>query len=149
MPQYIFRAWQRIIKITMSFLDNLENNLKALESREEKDPEKIRRDQERREAERTAALQRAPHAEALKTSAFTSDLLTECRTLGHRLRVLVRFTWIDENLRLEAGTKRLELQPTASGIEAVYILDGVETKREMLDLEHGNPQEIAKNWLTA
>ena len=50
----------------MSFLDNLENNLKALESQEEKDPEKVKRDQERREAERNAALERAPHLEALK-----------------------------------------------------------------------------------
>ena len=40
----------------MSFLDNLENNLKALESREEKDPEKVKRDQERREADRNAAV---------------------------------------------------------------------------------------------
>ena len=56
--------------VTMSFLDNLENNLKALESREEKDPEKIKRDRERREAERMAALSRAPHADALKNSTF-------------------------------------------------------------------------------
>ena len=54
----------------MSFLDNLENNLKALESREEKDPEKVRRDQERREAERNAALLRAPHVEALKNASM-------------------------------------------------------------------------------
>ena len=66
----------------MSFLDNLENNLKALESREEKDPETVKRDQERREAERTAALLRAPHVEALKNSAFTSELLAQCRTIG-------------------------------------------------------------------
>jgi len=50
----------------MSYLDNLENNLKALENQEERDPQKVRREQERREAERTAALLRAPHAEALK-----------------------------------------------------------------------------------
>src|SRR5437660_7966390 len=89
---------------TMSYLDNLENNLKALENREEKDPEKVRRDQQRREADRNAALLRAPHADALKNSAFTSTLLTECRTIGHGLRVLVRFTWIGETLRLDANT---------------------------------------------
>ena len=60
----------------MSFLDNLENDLKALENREERDPEKIKREQAQREADRAAALLRAPHAEALKTSPFTSDLLT-------------------------------------------------------------------------
>jgi hypothetical protein len=54
----------------MSFLDNLENNLKALENQEERDPQKVKREQERREAERIAALLRAPHLEALKTSPF-------------------------------------------------------------------------------
>ena len=52
----------------MGFLDNLENNLKALESREERDPEKVRREQERREADRTSALLREPicHTEILR-----------------------------------------------------------------------------------
>ena len=36
----------------MSYLDNLENNLKALEKQDERDPEKVKREQERREAER-------------------------------------------------------------------------------------------------
>jgi len=67
----------------MSYLDNLENNLKALENLEEKDPEKLKRDQQKREAERNAALARAPHAEALKQSPFTMELLTQCRTIGH------------------------------------------------------------------
>ena len=100
----------------MSFLDNLENNLKALESREEKDPEKVKREQERREADRTAALLRAPYAEALKTSPFTLELLTQCRTIGHGQRVLVQFTWLGERLRLDAKSKRMELEPTAEGI---------------------------------
>ena len=90
----------------MSFLDNLENNLKALENQEEKNPEKVKRDRERREAERASALLRAPHAEALKNSAFTSQLLTQCRTIGREQRVLVQFTWIGENLRLDAAAKR-------------------------------------------
>ena len=42
----------------MGFLDNLENDLKALENREEKDPEKVRREQQRRETDRSAALLR-------------------------------------------------------------------------------------------
>src|ERR1035438_8015207 len=96
----------------MSFLDNLENNLKALENREEKDPEKVKRDRERREAERNAALLRAPHVEALRNSAFTSELLAQCRTIGHGQRVLVQFTWIGESLRLDARSKRMELNPT-------------------------------------
>ena len=40
----------------MSFLDNLENNLKALENQEEKNPEKVKRDQDgvNRKAQRMA-----------------------------------------------------------------------------------------------
>jgi len=131
----------------MSFLDNLENDLKALERQEERDPEKVRRDHERREADRTAALQRAPHVEALKTSAFTSELLTQCRAIGHGLRVLVRFTWLGENLRLDAQTKRMELMPTAEGIVAVFSVDGVETGREQVDPQVDDAAELVQRWL--
>jgi len=131
----------------MSFLDNLENNLKALESLEQKDPEKIKRDQERREADRRAALLRAPHVEALKNSAFTSELLTQCRTIGHGQRVLVQFTWIGESLRLDARAKRLELTPTADGIEAVFSLDGAEIGRSMVDPQTSDAAELARRWL--
>src|SRR5271155_1165770 len=108
----------------MSFLDNLENNLKALENQEERDPEKVKREQDRRETDRTAALLRAPHAEALKKSPFTQELLTQCRAIGHGQRVLVQFTWLGETLRLDAKAKRLELVPTTQGITAVFSLDG-------------------------
>lgn len=131
----------------MSFLDNLENNLKALESREEKDPEQQQREKEAREAARREALQRAPHAEALKTGAFTGNLLTACRMVGHRARVLVQFTWIGETLRLDAGPRRLELRPTAAGVEAVYLEDGRQTASGMVDLG-GNAEEFARRWLT-
>jgi hypothetical protein len=132
----------------MSFLDDLENNLKALESQEEKDPEKVKRDRERREADRNAALLRAPHVEALKTSAFTSELLTQCRTIGHGQRVLVQFTWIGESLRLDAKTKRLELTPTAEGIVAVFSVDGVETGRTIVYPQTGDAAALARRWLT-
>ena len=131
----------------MSFLDNLENNLKALESLEEKDPEKVARDRERREADRNQALLRAPHAEALKNSAFTSALLTECRTIGHGLRVLVKFTWIGENLRLDAKTKRMELVPTSEGITAVLSDGGVETGRTAVDPQIDDAAALARGWL--
>jgi hypothetical protein len=131
----------------MSFLDNLENNLKALENREEKDPEKVKREQEQREADRSAALLRAPHAEALKKSPFTSDLLTQCRVIGHGIRVLVQFTWIGEMLRLDAKAKRLELVPTADGIEAQYSVDGVRTGNERIELT-GVAEDLARRWLT-
>jgi hypothetical protein len=131
----------------MSFLDNLENNLKALENREEKDPEKVQRDRERRESDKNAALLRAPYVEALKNSAFTSELLTQCRTIGHGQRVLVRFTWIGESLRLDAKDKRLELTPTAEGITAVFSLNGVETGRTTADTQAGDPAVLARLWL--
>jgi hypothetical protein len=132
----------------MSFLDNLENNLKALENQEEKNPEKVKREQERREAERNSALLRAPHALALKSSEFTSQLLTMCRTIGREQRVLVRFTWIGENLRLDAATKRMELTPTPEGIVAVFSLNGAEMNREMVDPQTGDPAALARRWLS-
>jgi hypothetical protein len=131
----------------MSFLDSLENNLKALESREEKDPEKLRREQEQREADRAAALLRAPHAEALQKSPYTSELLTQCRVIGHGQRVLVQFTWLGEVLRLDAKAKRLELRPTATGIEAHFFLDGEAKGTELVDLA-GSAEAFARRWLT-
>ena len=56
---------------TMSFLDSLENNLKALESIEERDPEQVKRNNERREAERAASLSRASDRAMSATSAST------------------------------------------------------------------------------
>ena len=132
----------------MSFLDNLENNLNALERQEEKDPEAVKRDQQRREAERNAALMRAPHVDALKSSPFTSELLTQCRTIGRAQRVLVQFTWIGENLRLDAKSKRMELIPTAEGIIAVFFVDGAETWRGRVRPENDDPADLAKRWLT-
>jgi hypothetical protein len=131
----------------MSFLDNLENNLKALESREEKDPEKVKREHERRDADRAAALLRAPHVEALKTSPFTVELLTQCRAIGHGQRVLVQFTWLGERLRLDAKSKRMELEPTAEGITAVFSLNGEVTGRALVDPKVDDAAALAKRWL--
>jgi hypothetical protein len=132
----------------MSYLDNLENNLKALENQEQRDPEKVKREQERREAERTAALQRAPHAEALKNSPFTSELLTQCRAIGHGQRVLVQFTWLGETLRLDAKEKRLQLAPTAEGISAVFSVGGDVTERTTVDPAKDDAAALAKRWLS-
>ena len=132
----------------MSYLDNLENNLKALENQEQRDPEKVKRERERRDADRNAALLRAPHVEALKTSPFTSDLLTHCRTLGRGQRVLVQFTWLDEVLRLDAKPKRMELTPTADGIIAVFSDNGTETARETVNPASDDPAALAQRWLT-
>jgi hypothetical protein len=131
----------------MSFLDNLEDNLKALENRDEKNPEKLKQDRQRIEAERSAAQQRAPYAEALKNSAFTSELLTQCRAIGHGLRVLVRFTWVGETLRLDAKEKRMDLIPTPEGVIAVISARGTELRREKVDFESADPAALACAWL--
>ncbi len=133
----------------MSFLDNLENNLKALESREEKDPAAIREEQARREAERQASLAAAPFAEALRNGPFTEKLLTACRTIGHQQRTMVRFTWLNSTLRLDAKENRLELQPTPEGIEAVFSKDQLEISRRLLSLEGEDPEALARQWLSA
>ena len=133
----------------MGFLDNLENDLKALENREERDPEKLKREQERRDADRTAALLRAPHADALKNSPFTMELLTECRAIGHGQRVLVQFTWLGETLRLDAKAKRLELTPTAEGIMAVFSVNGDETGRAAVDPRVDDAAALARRWLAS
>jgi len=117
----------------MSFLDSLENNLKALESREEQDPEKIKRDRESRDAEISASLALAPLAEALKSGAFTESLM-------------VRFTWIGSDLRLEAKEKRLELRPGLKGVTAHYFVYGEETRQEPVDL-NGDAEGLARRWL--
>ncbi len=132
----------------MSYLDNLENNLKALENQEQRDPEKVKREQERREAERTAALLRAPHADALKNSPFTSELLTQCRAIGHGQRVLVQFTWLGETLRLDAKEKRLQLAPTAEGITAVFSVNGEVIERATVNPQADDAAALAKSWLT-
>lgn len=132
----------------MGFLDNLENDLKALENREEKDPEKVKRARERRDAERAAALLRAPHVQALKNSPFTSELLTQCRAIGRGQRILVQFTWLGETLRLEAKEKRVELAPTAEGITAVFSLNGKETGRATVDPQVDDAAAFARRWLT-
>ena len=132
----------------MSFLDNLENNLKALENREERDPEKVKREQERREADRTAALLRAPYVEALRSSPFTTELLTQCRTIGHGQRVLVQFTWLGETLRLDAKTKRMELVPAAEGITAVLSVNGAETAQIKVNPQTDDAAALARRWLT-
>src|SRR4051794_13176561 len=118
----------------MSFLDNLENNLKALESRNERDPAAIAREVAAREASRIEALQIAPHAEALRNGPFKDGLLTACREIGHRRRILVRPVWVDSRLRLEAGAKRLELRPSPSGVLAVFFLEGGEQESSLIDL---------------
>jgi len=130
----------------MSFLDNLENNLKALESRTERDPEALAREAAARDAARSAALEIAPYAEALRNGPFKDGLLTACRDIGHRRRILVRPVWVGSMLRLEAGTKKLELRPTPSGVVAVFFDGGTERQSIPIDLA-SDPAKVAEKWL--
>jgi hypothetical protein len=129
----------------MGFLDNLENNLKALES-SERDPEAQAREAASREAARAAALKSAPYAEALKSGPFTDGLLTACRIVGHRNRVVVRPVWIESTLRLEAGPRQLELRPTPDGVVAVALENGEESEGVAVDLS-SDPTQLVEKWL--
>jgi hypothetical protein len=130
----------------MSFLDNLESNLKALESRTERDPEALAREAAARDAARLAALEIAPYADALRNGPFKDGLLTACRDIGHRRRILVRPVWIDSTLRLEAGSKKLELHPTPSGVLAVFFDGGREQENRLIELS-SDPVQLAERWL--
>jgi hypothetical protein len=130
----------------MSFLDNLESNLKALESRNDRDPEALAREAAAREAARSVALQIAPHAEALRNGPFKDGLLTACRDIGHRRRILVRPIWVDSTLRLEAGVKKLELRPKPTGVLAVFFDGGREQESIPIDLS-SDPVKLAVKWL--
>lgn len=132
----------------MSFLDNLENNLNAMERAEARDPETLAREHERRLADKDAARLTAPHAAALKSSPFTDALLRSVRVVGHSLRTVVRTHWRESALVLEAREKRVELQPGPEGIAAVYFVYGVETRCEALDL-NGAAETFARAWLEA
>ncbi len=130
----------------MSFLDNLENNLKAMESRTERDPEALAREAAAREATRSAALEIAPYAEALRNGPFKDGLLTACRDISHGRRMLVRPVWVDSTLRLEAGDKKLELRPTPSGVIAVFFAGGQEQDHAPINLA-SDPAKLAEKWL--
>lgn len=131
----------------MSFLDNLENNLKALESRDE-GREAADRQERARKSERARAQALAPFAEQLKTSPFTAGLLTQAARVGHSLRTKVQVAWLGNTLRLEARDRRLELRPTADGIVAVSAENGIESAARPLDLS-GNPERLIREWLSA
>jgi hypothetical protein len=129
----------------MSFLDNLENNLKSLESREEGNDtaEQQRRARERDRAEAQAA---APYAEELKKSPFTSELLKQAARVGFEKRTKIHVAWLGSTLRLEARERRLELRPTGAGVKAVYIESGQEVRSEPANL-NGNAEELIRAWL--
>jgi hypothetical protein len=131
----------------MSFLDNLENNLKSLESQDAASDESLRQ-QRARETQRASAQAAAPYAEELKKSPYTAELLRQAARMGHALRVKVHIAWLGATLRLEARERRLELRPTPTGVLAVWIEDNRESRSHPVDLK-GRPDEMLREWLTA
>jgi hypothetical protein len=126
----------------MSFLDNLENNLKALESREEGGIDESRR----RDRERELAIAAAPWAERLKREPFAQTLMQQATIAGRHSRTKVNLMWIGTTLRLEARGHRLELRPGANGVTAVFLHGAAEVRQEPIDLS-GNPQRLVGDWM--
>lgn len=126
----------------MSFLDNLENSLKSLESQDERSSS----DRHLRDAERAAAIAAAPWAEKLKNGPYTQELLKQATRIGFEKRAKVYIAWIGTTLKLEARERKLELRPTPDGVTARFIEEGKETRDEALDLS-GNAEELVRQWL--
>jgi hypothetical protein len=128
----------------MSYLDNLENNLKALESREERTPAAKKRP----EADRNRARATQPFADQLRNGDFTKKLLDRVVHLAHGMRTKVYISWSGNSLRLDARERRLELQPTPEGVFAVFSSGYDVTARNKIDL-NGNPEVLAKDFLNS
>jgi hypothetical protein len=127
----------------VSFLDNLENNLKALESRDEGLD-----DTRRREVDRGQTLAIAPWAERLKREPYAQDLMRQATFAGRARRMKVNLAWLDTRLRLEARGHRLELRPTPNGVVAVFLRGAEEIKREPMDLAD-DPRKLIDEWMVA
>lgn len=129
----------------MGFLDNLENDLKNLE-RETPDPAEQARERERADARRASSAASAPWAEKLKKSSYVNDLLTHATRLGHESRTKINMRWDGPVLRLDARERRLDLEPTGTGIQARFYVAGQETAAEPVDLG-GKAEQLARRWL--
>jgi hypothetical protein len=130
----------------MSFSDNLENNLKNLESHDERDAAGGAKSHQRRQAHRATVLASAPFAEKLRNGKFTSGLMTYTTRIGHGLRTKVNIVWLGSTLRFQAREHRLELHPTPDGVMAYFFEGENEVKKEKVDLA-ANPEKLAKEWL--
>lgn len=127
----------------MSFLDNLENNLKSLESRDEPGADSRRRDRER-----DLALASAPWAERLKNEPFTRKLMQQATIAGRQRRMKVNLMWIGTAFRLEARGHRLELRPGPKGITAVFMNGADEIRQKPVDIS-ADPQALIAEWMSA
>lgn len=130
----------------MSYLDSLENNLKALENLEVRDPTEVRRRQEARAADRAAAVAAEPYVKELREGEFTRTLLGHCAVIGYSLRTKIRPLWLGNVLRLEAREKQIDFESSADGVQAVFRESGQVIGREAVDLTQPS-EPLAKRWL--
>ena len=130
----------------MSYLDSLENNLKALENQAERDPTEVRRRQEARAADRAAAVAAEPYVKELREGQFTRTLLGHCAVIGYSLRTKIRPLWLGNVLRLEARDKQIDFESSADGVQAVFREAGQVIGREAVDLTQPS-EPLAKRWL--
>lgn len=126
----------------MSFLDNLENNLKALEGRDQSGLD----DHKHRERERQEAVATGPWADELKKGPFTAAIMQLATRAGYKIRTKINLVWMGSTLRLEARGHRLELRPIAGGVIALFFQNKQEVSREDVDLK-GKPDSLIERWM--
>jgi hypothetical protein len=126
----------------MSFLDNLENNLKALEANEQGGLD----ESNQREAAKKRALAEKPWADRLKSDPWTARLMQCATRAGFERRTKVNLIWVGTTLRLEARGQRLELRPKVNGIAAVFVQGAEPVNEEAVNLS-GDPAKLIANWM--
>lgn len=126
----------------MSFLDNLENNLKAMEGRDATGLD----DRKQRELDRKHAVATGPWADELKKGPYAAAIMQQATRAGYRIRTKVNLVWMGSTLRLEARGHKLELRPTSSGVIAVFSKGNTETSREEIDLSD-TPAPLVDRWM--
>jgi hypothetical protein len=131
----------------MSFLDNLESNLKSMESREERGDQNSR-DAKLRDSEHARTQASGVCAEQLRKGPYAAELLKQATRLGHAMRTKIHLAWLGTTLRLEARGSKLELRPTPEGVIAVFIENNAEVRSVPVDLA-GNPGSLARAWLAS
>jgi len=131
----------------MSFLDNLESNLKSMESREERGGQNSR-DAQSRDSERARVQASAAYAELLRKGPYAAELLRQATRLGHAMRTKIHLAWLGTTLRLEARACKLELRPTPEGVIAAFIQNNAEVRSAPVDLA-GDPENLARAWLAS
>jgi hypothetical protein len=128
----------------MSFLDNLENNLKALESREQGGLD----EGDKRENAKKRALAEKPWADRLQKDPWTATLMQRVTRAGYERRTKVHLIWVGTTLRMEARGLRLELRPRPDGITAVFLRGAEPVRQERIDMTV-DPEKLIAEWIVA